>query len=217
MQGLMAQYNIESPDQLRDFIGEVAGIKDALGDEDIEELIANKQTMIRWQMQWDAAEEAKKRQDETPEETIKRLDGQLQKERDAKKIADEREKQRKENDRMLANFESFVGKEVDALKVGDYLKPHLKKYLGVGNPIHDTELSDKVMIRKLVKDAGKVFEDLEQAILKNAKVKVDDVPTMTDTDAAPAAPDAEDNAPKNLAEARKSATAILKQKLMRTG
>lgn len=218
MDSLMSQYSIETPEQLKDFIGEVAGIKDALGDEDIEDLIANKNLMIRYQMQWDAAEEAKKREGETPEETIKRLDTELQKEKDLKKQEAERAKAAKENDRLINSFNTFVGKEVEALKIGDYLKPHLKKYLGVDNPIHDADISDKVTLKKLVKDAGRVFEDLEQAILKNAKVKTDDVPKMTDTDTQTAATDtAAENKPKNLAEARKEATAILKQKLMRTG
>jgi len=217
MDNLMSQYSIETPEQLAEFIGELAGVKDALGDEDIQDLIDNKKTMIRYQMQWAAEKERKQRESETPEETIKRLDGELQKEKDLQTQARKREEDRKENDRLIATFNTFVGKEVDALKIGDHLKGPLKKYLGVNNPIHDIDLSNKVGIKKLISEAGKAFESLEQEILKKAKVKIEEVPTMTDTDTAAASPNESENQPKNLAEARRTATALLKQRLSGIG
>ena len=85
--------------------------------------------------------------------------------------------------------------------------------VGVNNPIHDIDLSDRVGIKKLIQDSGKVFEALEQEILKKAKVKTDEVPIISDGDTRQAAPDAGETQPKNLAEARRNATALLHDRL----
>lgn len=218
MQNLLEQYNVETPEQLNAFIGELAGIKDALGDEDIQDLLDNKDLMIRYQAHWAEQDEKAKRADETPEETVKRLDGELKKVKLAREQEKERQREQKENARLVTDFNRFVGKEVDSLKIGDYLKPHLKKFLGVDNPIHDIDLTNKVGIKKLIQDSGRMLEDLEQTILKKAKVKQDDVPKMDDgTESAPAGTEPEEPTVKNMADARKQATALLKQRLTQSG
>ena len=219
MDNLLAQYSVESPEQLATFIGELASVKDALGDEDIQDLLDNKDLMIRYQAHWAQQEEAAKREKETPEETVNRLDQELKKVKLAREQEKKRQEEKKENDRLIRDFNSFVGREVEKLKIGDYLKPHLKKYLGVDNPIHDIDLSNKVGITKLIKDAGKLIEDLEQTILKKANLKKDDVPVMDDGSegAAAAAPEPEEETVKDMKDARKKATEILKQRLRQSG
>lgn len=212
---LLDTYNVSTPEELNDFIGELSGVKDALGDEDIEELLENKKLLLQYHAKWAADEETRLRETETPEETIARLEKDLKKEKDATLQERQREKEARENKRLIDTFNTFVTKNVDALKIGDHLKGHLKKYLGVNNPIHDIDLSNKVGIKKMISEAGKAMQDLEQTILKTAKVKVADIPKMDDSTPPDASTDKPEEQPKNLAEARKRATAVLKEKLMR--
>lgn len=216
MRTLLDTYSVESPDQLNEFIADLSEIKDALGDEDLQDLIDNKKLMLQYHASWNAAEEAKKREGETPEETIKRLEKKLTESESAAKQENLRKQEKQENDKLITGFNSFVSKGVDGLKIADHLKDPLKKYLGVDNPIHDIDLSNKVGIKKLISEAGKTFEALEQVILKNAKLKKEDVPQMSETETQVASPDTDEKLPKNLKEARKQATALLKQKLARS-
>lgn len=215
MQTLLDTYNVESPDELSDFIADLSNIKNALGDEDVQDLIDNKKLMLQYHAQWAAAEEEKKRSGETPEETIKRLEKVIKDKDNVVAQEKQREKERKENDRLISGFNSFVTKSVDGLKIADHLKDPLKRYLGVDNPIHDIDLSNKVGIKKLISEAGKMFEELEQTILKNARAKKEDIPPMSEEETSAASPGSSETKPKNIREARKQATAMLIQKLSR--
>ena len=96
MQTLLDQYSVESPDQLQSFIADLSEIKDALGDEDLQDLIDNKKLMLQYHARWNAAEEAKKREGETPEDTIKRLENKLSEKDDAAKQDKKREEEKRE-------------------------------------------------------------------------------------------------------------------------
>lgn len=197
-----------------------------MGANDIEELLQNKKELQKIQTDFQRAEEARRRESETPEETIQRLEAQLHKQdqqRQQEQIAKQREA---EDAKLIKSFNTYVSKSVEGLD--GYSKAEnafLKKYLGVNNPIHDIELTDTAGIKKLITTAAKDFDKLKDAIIedyeKHGKRKSNsrsagDLPDTPRMDrAAEPGSDAGEKHPQNMRDARAMAKKQLISQLTR--
>jgi hypothetical protein len=165
---LLDKYQLGSAEELDEFIGNLSSLKEKLGTEDIEELLANKKALAKIKADWQRAEESKRRETETPEQTIERLEREINK-RDQERQLDEQAKlQAAEDRKAINNFNSYVSKSVDGLE--GLTKPEakfVKKYLGVNNPIHDIELTDSKGITKLIHTAAKDYQALKDSIIED--------------------------------------------------
>ena len=74
---LLLEYDLESPEKLGEFIKDLKTLKGKVGDADIDDLIDNKALMTKYQKHWAAQKATEQKAGETPEETIKRLLGDL--------------------------------------------------------------------------------------------------------------------------------------------
>jgi len=224
--GILSKHELQSPEDLGKFLDDLVGLKSKVGDHDIDELLESRDTLIQYHTQWAAQEEKRKREAETPEETVERLSKELKKRDDLAARQKAAEREARENDKLLSQFNTFVSREVKGLDdLGQHLKPWLIKYLGVNNPIHDHDLSDREGIKKLVLDAAKEMAEMEKAILKKHGIAVDGAPAArkpeasgtpkvaTDGESVSDALAAASPQIKNLKQARRSAADFLRSRL----
>jgi hypothetical protein len=201
VENLLVTYDLETPEQLEEFIDGMADLKGKLAGEDIDDLLDNKALMQKYQKHWAAQDAVQKKDGETPEETIKRLEGEIaDKDVDAAKQRSKAQ-QAKEAQRALTAFNSTVDRTIKGLKeVPSEYREFFGLFMGVNNPINDVDLGDKGSVIDLTKKGAKRLMAFEQTVIKRyleGKAEVPKVTTTVDT-----ATETEPKPIKNLGEAR---------------
>lgn len=167
VQSVLDEYDIDSPEQLSEFLKSLSGLKDQLGDVDLEELQENSALLKKYQRHWAKEEEDKKEDGETPEETIARLkkeNSRVEAERNKDREAQERSF---EAGRVLKTFTSTVKSSVEANKdVPVEYQGFLKEFLGVGNEINEVDIYDKAGVKRIAKAGAKKLQEFEQLVIK---------------------------------------------------
>jgi hypothetical protein len=212
VEGILDRFGLESPEELGTFIENLAGLKDKLGDEDVEDLLAVKKQMLSYQAEWAKQEEASRREKETPEETIARLEKQN---KDLVSMQSKREKAEKEQaqaKQLMASFNKTVtGALKEVKELPKYARSFMSQYYGVDNPMPDLDLTDKAGIKRLVAAGAKQFEALRTAIIDEYKSSGGPVPPMDPSTTS--APGQTGGKIKNMKDARRVAIANLHAKL----
>lgn len=211
---ILDEYGLNSADELKEFIGNMKNLEGQIGDNDLEELVENSNTLKKFQREWAKQEREKLKDNETPEETIARLE---------KENEDLQHKSKKEREQIKASqtakkaIEAFGSTVNNVIETGDVPKSwqkHIAEFMGVGNPINEVDIEDKAVVRKLTKEGIKKMNAFAQLVIqeyRNGKVQI---PAVTTTQTPPS----DTNKPKgakNLREARRimheSMSAIFKR------
>lgn len=212
IESLLVEFDLETPEELLDFVGSLAEINEKLEGEDVDDLLANKDLMLKYQKAWAAQDAAKLEEGETQEETIARL--KKEKSDVEMKMAKgrAREKEAKEAQKALSTFNSTVNKTIRGIKeIPQAYRPFLSLFMGVDNPINDVDLGDKGKVIDLTKKGAKQLLEFEQAVIKrylDGKAKVPKVDTASETSNTE-----EPKKVKNLSEARETAKQKIKEML----
>ena len=198
---LLVEFDLESPDALKEFISGMTELKDKLSGENVDELLDNKALMTKYQKHWAAQEAEKKKDGETPEETVKRLEGELAaKDASAAKVAAKGDDAKKAK-ALISSFNNTVDKTIRGMKeVPDEYRGFFGLFMGVNNPINDVDLADRASVIDITKNGAKNLLDFEQVVIKRyleGKAKVPDVTTTQAT-----VTEKEPVTIKNLSEAR---------------
>ena len=185
VQSVLDEYDIDSPEQLNEFLKNLSGLKDQLGNSDLEELKENSALLKKYQKHWAKEEAAKKEDGETPEETIERL------KKENKRIDKEMRSDRAEQEKAerantdLKTFNSTVTSSVEANKdVPAEYRKFLGEFLGVGNEINEVDLNDKAGVKRISKAGAKKMLDFEQLVIKRylkGKTETPKISTATET------------------------------------
>lgn len=201
---ILDEYGLDSADELKEFIADLSGMKGKIGENDLDTLIENTKTLQRYQAQWAEQEEARKKENESPEETIARLEKE-KKDILAKSAKNEnRQKAAKAAENALAEFSDTVSSVASSAKeLPKEYRPFLTEFMGVDNPINEVDITDKAAVRRLTKDGVKKLLAFEQAVIKRYRAGKTEIPKVTDTEPAPGKTGKEDTRnPKNLREAK---------------
>ena len=203
---ILDEYGLDSPEELKEFLASLNEMKGKIGDNDLDTLLENTKTLNQYQENWKAREEEKRRESETPEQTIARLEKE-KKELQTKHITQaERIKKSREAEAILDGFYDTVNSTIRSNKsLPKEYRPFATKYLGIDNPINAVDISDKAAVRRIAKTSvEKDMADFEQTVIKRylaGKVKV---PNVTPTEPTPGATSETDaRNPKTLSEAKK--------------
>lgn len=207
---VMDEYGLDSPEDLKQFIADLSDMRGKIGENDLDTLIENTKTLQKYQAQWQEQEEARRREKETPEETIARLEkekkdliSKTNKDRDRQKAA-------KAAEHAYDEFTDTVTSVISSAKeLPKEYRPFLSKFMGVDNPINEVDITDKAKVRRLTKDGVKDLLKFEQEVIKRYRAGKTEIPKVTETepDAGKAINPDTDN-PKNLKEAK---TLLLKR------
>lgn len=212
IEGILDRFGLESPEELGTFIENLAGMKERLGDEDVEDLLAVKKQMLSYQAEWAKQEEAARREKETPEETIARLEKQNRDLTNQRAQQEQSAKERAQAKQLMTTFNKTVtGALKEHKDLPKYARSFLQEHFGVDNPMHDIDMADKAGIKKLVAEGAKKFEALRTAIIEDYQKTGGPVPKMDPTTTP--APGQTGEKVKNMKDARRVAIANLHAKL----
>jgi len=200
---ILDEFGLDSPEDLKSFIANIKDLKGKIGDQDLDELLENTKTLKTYQEQWAAAEAERLKENETPEQTIARLEREKKKiESDRKKDAD-RTNQSKAAKRAIQDFNETVNSVVKSAKeVPAEYRPFMSEFLGVDNPINDVDISDKAAVRRLAKEGIGKLQAFEQAVIKRYRDGKIKIPVVSATETTPGGTGV-GKEPKNLKEAKK--------------
>ena len=147
--------------------------------------------------------------EETPEETIARLEREREEAVAALKERESAEVEAEESQRAIENFSRLV---TEAAKLDDLSEPErefVREYLGVGNKANEIDITNRVQVRRMAKEGVKKFEALKKQIIADyVSGKSGAPPSPPPGGGEPGTP----GAPKikNLKEARQAMIAKLK-------
>ena len=209
VQAILDKYGYDSYEDLEEDFGGLKELQDLIGKRDAKQLIEDSEYLAKVKEYWQQQEEVKKREEESFDETIarlekerKELEGKL-KDRDKQEAKKKEQQEAKERaDSLIKSFNSTVTEEIGKLK--DFpkeYKPFLREYLGVDNPANEIDIGLKPEVRSMAKEGIKKFQEFEQLIIKRYLDGKVQTPKMT-PDAAQTPVDKEKK-PKSLKEARK--------------
>ena len=207
VQEILDRFGYDSLEDLEEDFPNLKDLRETIGNKDAKQLIADSEYLAKVKEFWKQQDEANKREGETHDETIERLEREKKEaenkllKRDEKEAKAKEDKQKiKQAEQMVKSFNSTVLDEIENVKdLPKEYKPFLKEFLGVDNPANEINIGLKTEVRKMAKDGIKRFNDMAQVIIKGyleGKIKV---PKIKDGDVIPA--DGEKK-PQNLAEAR---------------
>lgn len=216
---LLDKYGLSTKQELDEFLSKSTKVMSRLGDADPDELVRDSETLKKYRKEWAKEERSKAKEGETPEQTIARLEAELD-EREYKFSKASRERERAEQAKQnLDGFFGFVSASIDQMKdIEAPLKPVVAAIMGVGNPVNDIDIKDrKAAKRVLTEYAVKVAKTAQEALIKSYRTGKDQIPVVPPPgDSAPATTTVDGQGPKNLTEARRiasqSLTALLRRK-----
>jgi hypothetical protein len=201
---ILSDYGLESADELKDFMANLSQLKGKIGDRDLDEIIKNSETLETYQAHWAKQEREKKKEGETPEDTIKRLEAELDESQDEKtRIIDQR-KEARAAEVAVREFNDTVTSVIKADKAipAEY-QPFLAEFMGVDNPINDIDIDNKAEVRKLTKAGIKKLQAFEQEVIKRYRAGKTAIPKVSSTDTSSVIDDPKKKEPKNLKDARR--------------
>ena len=198
-------------DGIKALIDSDKSLKDLLGDRKIEDVLADSGELKGLKEQWNKDDEAKLREEESPGETIARLDQQLA---DGKKSVADNESARQEKQgatKALASYDANVESMVDATDLPDSHKALMKSLLDSSNPAMSVDIGNKADTAKMVKEMAGKFKEFTDSVIEDYTNGKGDILPLSPSAAASAS--GEGNKPKTIAEATKGVVAkLLKRK-----
>lgn len=207
IQAVLDKLGYDDLEELIEDFDSLKELQDTIGDKDAKKLVEDAEYLAKVKEFWKQQDEAKKRESETHDETIERLEREKKEAEDKllerdKKDAKKKEQieQAKKAEKLLKSFNSTVLAEIDKVKdIPKEYRPFLQEFLGVDNPANEINIGVRPEVRKMAKDGIKKFYDLEQIIIKryvDGKIKT---PKITPAEETPVNDEVK---PKNLKEAR---------------
>ncbi|MEJ5360144.1 MAG: hypothetical protein WHT06_15900 [Desulfobacterales bacterium] len=207
IEAILDKYGLDSPEELKDFLDNLAGLREKLAGEDLEEILQNHKEMQKFRREWARAQREKLKEQETPEQTIERL------ERELAAIESERMKSAKEQKRAESAkraVEAYYRTVRQAIQADESIpedyRPFVEAFMGVESPVNDIDIEDRAAVRKAWKTWGaKMVKDFEQAVIRRYRAGKAEIPKVPPPSGQQAAPLPGEAKPKTLSEARKLA------------
>jgi hypothetical protein len=201
---ILDEYGLDSADDLKEFIANLSAMQGKIGEHDLDALIENTKTLQKYQANWQQQDEEKRRETETPEQTIARLEKE-NKNLQTKNVSNaNRQKAAKAAETALSDFGDTVETVISSAKaLPKEYAPFVAEFMGVDNPINEVDITDKAAVRRLTKAGINKINKFEQAVIKRYRAGKIKIPKVTSTEPTPGSTGSKDAAnPKNLKEAK---------------
>ena len=161
----MTANNLDSLEDLMTHVTEGRDLKGKLGEKDLKTLLDNNELLESYQEYWAKEEEGKKRQDELPDDTIKRLEDKLADEKRRNDDVDRKQQESKEAKKAVIGYEKEVKVLLSDLSPSE--GKFIKEHFGIGNPLNDIDITDTKAVHKMVADGLKKKDEYDQAVIKS--------------------------------------------------
>jgi len=200
---ILDEYGLESPEELKEWLANHRELKGRIGDHDFDEIVEGYETLQKYQRDWAKQEYDKLKENETPEETIARLEKEKADLEKTRKAERDRIKNAESAKMAIDSFNKTVNSVIEASKdVPKEWRPFVAEFMGVDNPINEVDIEDRAAVRKAAKSGVDKMVRFARLIIDGYAKGKHDIPRVTETE-TPATPTAKPKQAKNLNEARK--------------
>jgi hypothetical protein len=213
---LLDKYGLTSIQELDEFLDRGTKVVETIGDANPEDLVEDSKALKQYRQKVAAEERRKAKENETPEQTIARLEAELT-ERESRQTKAERARQKAaESQQNLDSYYSFVGTLIDGEK--DLTEPEKQiaaAIMGIKSPVNAHDITDRKVSKRLLKDfAIKITKEASAAIIKHYEdAKKNPPPVVPDPNRGVPPTEPDPSGPKNLTEARGMAHSLARQTL----
>ena len=168
LQDLMEKHGIDDPEDLESLLEEGTTLKEKLGDRDAERLLQDSDELRKAKEQWDEQQRLEAEENETPEDTIRRL--KMANEQLANNLKQQSADQKAYEDSLevLDNFNNSVTKMVESSGLEGPEAEMLSLTLGLNNPINNIDIADPKAVKQTANETIKRFSEAVKAIKQSA-------------------------------------------------
>lgn len=188
-----------SVEQLKELVDSDKSLKDLLGDRKLEDVLEKAGKLEEYESQWKIDDEAKKREDETPEDTIARLDQQIADSNTKQNNQESASREKVEADEALSAYDTNVESVISSNDIPDSHKAFLKGILQSSNPAMSVDISNKADVGKMVKEMVSQLKSFNDGVIKDYTDGKGGILPISPS--APSSSDGKGNQPKTIAEA----------------
>ena len=182
-------------------------------DIDLAEIMEDSQTLKQYKEYWAANEESKLRQEETPEQTIKRLEERNVKIDNERMSEKESQSEIVNAEKALNNYNKTVTSIVSSNdSIPEAQREFLNMFLGVDNPANEVDIDDPKAVKAMAQQGVKKYQSFVESILKDYRDGKLKIPKVAGTVDGEAVVEPEKKI-KSIKDARKASMEILKSKL----
>lgn len=206
---LLVETGLESKDDVKSTLEYLNGIKDKLKGADLDKVLEQASKLQEYEKTWAVEDELKLRENETPDETIARLESKNEELANAEQIRLQQENQDNETRQTKESYDKEVSKVLSGVKD---LDPRVQQFLtdslsseAEANNVNPGDLGS---VRKMVANSVAAFDALKRGIIEDyvaGKTSIPDISTTT-----PAVP-APGKGPQSIKEAAKIAKQMLSE------
>lgn len=197
---LMKVNDVEDPDELVELVSKGKAIKGKVEDvNSLDDILSKAKKLEKYEAYWKEQEELKRRQNEDPDETIKRLERELKQRDQFFNTEKARKEEAEKAGKAVKFYESNVSDLLEDEVIPKERKAVMAEFLGIGNQANDIDITDRKAIKRIYQDAVKKFEAYEQAVIQNYLAGKSKVPVVSKTEETVVD---KDKPIKNLKEAR---------------
>lgn len=190
-----------SVDQLQGLIDSDKSLKDLLGDRKLEDVLEKAGKLDNYESQWKLDDEARKRADESPEETVARLDQQIADTQKSTKQSETARREQQSANEALTAYDNNVDGLVSASDIPDSHKAFMRGVLQSSNPAMSVDIGNKADVGKMVKDTAAQLKTFSDGVIQDYIDGKGGVLPISPS--APASNDGKGDQPKTIAEATK--------------
>jgi len=145
-------------------------LQETLGDADIEAIIEDAQTLEKYNKIWAQQDIEKQREEESPEDTIDRLEREKQELIDTQTQEKTTKESQEEAQANLDNFDAEINKAVENIEdMGEDKQALTKLLLGLENPVITVDITDKKAVREMaagqIAKVNELFGKIEQTAI----------------------------------------------------
>jgi hypothetical protein len=183
---LLKANGLDDLDDLTELVESGKKVKGKVADLNaIDEIVAKAQKLDKYEAYWRDQEELKRKDTESSDETIARLERELRN-RDLsarQRTEAQREAQRAKD--AVDGYEREVKNLIREIEVPKEQREFTLKFFGVGNQANEIDITDRKAIKKLIQDGVKEKEAYDQAVIKAYLNTKQDIPKVGATGGAP--------------------------------
>lgn len=184
-------------------------------DIDISDLVEKAQTLSKYEEYWAANEEDRRRQEETPDETIQRLEKKVEDLTGEWKSDKQSQSDIKAAEDALSSYNETVTSMISSEdSIPESQREFLGMFLGVNNPAIEVDIENPKAVKKMAEQGIKKYRSFVESILKDYRDGKLKIPTVPKTPGGEPPAEGEKKI-KNIRDARKISVELLKNKLFR--
>lgn len=190
--GLVEANGLEDFDDLVDLVKSGKKVHGKIKDsDDVDEIIKRAEENKLHHQYWEQQKEFQQRGQETPEQTIARLQRERDEERNTRAQRELAEQEKNETKRAIAFYEGEIQSQLESAEDLSSVEREIVAWsLGIGNECNEIQLTDKKAIKRIVNDGHKkitnwVKQIKEQAIKEYREGKTS-IPSVPSTDGSAA-------------------------------